>query len=539
MKEKFYETVKKYMGAHGMAEPGDCIAAGVSGGADSVCMLHLLVRLQKDIPFRLAVVHVNHGMRAEAAEDAAFVKKLCTQWDIPFYLREVDMAGYAVSHRLSLEEAGRVLRYRAFQEVLLEISAGARSRIAVAHNADDRAETMLFHMFRGSGLKGLSSIRPVRESVIRPLLCVDRGQIETYLAAAGLGWREDASNGEDAYARNKIRHHILPYAQQEICGRAVSHMGELADILAQTEDYLARETERLYDICVREDTERKPGGKSAVGTAGEIGNLYGEIKIELTKFCAEDVVMRKRILLRALERLTPYRKDITARHIAGLMELTQKEGSKELSLPYGIRAVKEYDTLFLRRKEETEGDLGRQQAQEADRPGRQSATPSDDLPEICIAESSLTPGTAVEYEVPGTGSFTFILWEAAFLPGASFFYRKEQNIPENRYTKWFDYDKITTSLFLRTRRQGDYLTIDDALHTQSVKQYMINEKIPKTKRDDVYLLADGSHILWVPGHRVSRQYRVEKNTRRILEVRLRGGNDGGTNRGIADRGGSG
>ncbi len=539
MKEKFYETVKKYMGAHGMAEPGDCIAAGVSGGADSVCMLHLLVRLQKDIPFRLAVVHVNHGMRAEAAEDAAFVKKLCAQWDIPFYLREVDMAGYAVSHRLSLEEAGRVLRYRAFQEVLLEISAGDRSRIAVAHNADDRAETMLFHMFRGSGLKGLSSIRPVRESVIRPLLCVDRGQIETYLAAAGLGWREDASNGEDAYARNKIRHHILPYAQQEICGRAVSHMGELADILAQTEDYLARETERLYDICVREDTERKPGGKSAVGTAGEIGNLYGEIKIELTKFCAEDVVMRKRILLRALERLTPYRKDITARHIAGLMELTQKEGSKELSLPYGIRAVKEYDTLFLRRKEETEGDLGRQQAQEADRPGRQSATPSDDLPEICIAESSLTPGTAVEYEVPGTGSFTFILWEAAFLPGASFFYRKEQNIPENRYTKWFDYDKITTSLFLRTRRQGDYLTIDDALHTQSVKQYMINEKIPKTKRDDVYLLADGSHILWVPGHRVSRQYRVEKNTRRILEVRLRGGNDGGTNRGIADRGGSG
>ncbi|MCI9344955.1 MAG: tRNA lysidine(34) synthetase TilS [Lachnospiraceae bacterium] len=539
MKEKFYETVKKYMGAHGMAEPGDCIAAGVSGGADSVCMLHLLVRLQKDIPFRLAVVHVNHGMRAEAAEDAAFVKKLCAQWDIPFYLREVDMAGYAVSHRLSLEEAGRVLRYRAFQEVLLEISAGDRSRIAVAHNADDRAETMLFHMFRGSGLKGLSSIRPVRESVIRPLLCVDRGQIETYLAAAGLGWREDASNGEDAYARNKIRHHILPYAQQEICGRAVSHMGELADILAQTEDYLARETERLYDICVREDTERKPGGKSAVGTAGEIGNLYGEIKIELTKFCAEDVVMRKRILLRALERLTPYRKDITARHIAGLMELTQKEGSKELSLPYGIRAVKEYDTLFLRRKEETEGDLGRQQAQEADRPGRQSAAPSDDLPEICIAESSLTPGTAVEYEVPGTGSFTFILWEAAFLPGASFFYRKEQNIPENRYTKWFDYDKITTSLFLRTRRQGDYLTIDDALHTQSVKQYMINEKIPKTKRDDVYLLADGSHILWVPGHRVSRQYRVEKNTRRILEVRLRGGNDGGTNRGIADRGGSG
>ncbi len=555
MKEKFYETVKKYMNAHGMAEPGDCIAAGVSGGADSVCMLHLLVRLQKDIPFRLAVVHVNHGMRAEAAEDAAFVKKLCAQWDIPFYLREVDMAGYAASHRLSLEEAGRVLRYRAFQEVLWEIGAGARSRVAVAHNADDRAETMLFHMFRGSGLKGLSSIRPVRESVIRPLLCVDREQIEAYLAAAGLGWREDASNGEDAYARNKIRHHILPYAQQEICGRAVSHMGELADILAQTEDYLARETERLYDACVREDTERKPGGKGAVGAAGEIENLYGEIKIELTRFCAEDVVMQKRILLRVLERLTPYRKDITARHIAGLMELTEKEGSKELSLPYGIRAVKEYDTLFLRRKEKASGSTGRKTAEEEGGTARKAAKEEGstarrasggspaavqrDLQEICVTGSALVPGVPAVFEIPGAGSFTFILWEAAFLPGASFFYRKEQNIPENRYTKWFDYDKITTSLFLRTRRQGDYLTIDDALHTQSVKQYMINEKIPKAKRDDVYLLADGSHILWVPGHRVSRQYRVEKNTRRILEVRLRGGNDGGTNRGIADRDGSG
>ncbi len=219
MKEKFYETVKKYMGAHGMAEPGDCIAAGVSGGADSVCMLHLLVRLQKDIPFRLAVVHVNHGMRAEAAEDAAFVKKLCVQWDIPFYLREVDMAGYAVSHRLSLEEAGRVLRYRAFQEVLLEISAGDRSRIAVAHNADDRAETMLFHMFRGSGLKGLSSIRPVRESVIRPLLCVDRGQIETYLAAAGLGWREDATGRMLMPATKSDITYCLMHSRKSVAGQ--------------------------------------------------------------------------------------------------------------------------------------------------------------------------------------------------------------------------------------------------------------------------------------------------------------------------------
>ncbi len=531
MKDNLYKKVKKYIKAHGMVELGDCVAAGVSGGADSVCMLHLLTRLQREIPFRLAVVHVNHGLRAEAGEDAAFVEKLCGRWGIPFYLREVDMAGYAASRKLSQEEAGRLLRYQVFQEVLAEMKAGGKGRIAVAHNADDRAETMLFHMFRGSGIKGLSAIRPVRESVIRPLLCVSREQIEAYLAEVGLDWQEDSTNREDVYIRNKIRHHILPFAQREICSGAVSHMGELADILEETENYLARETDRIYDLYVREDVERKSGGSKDIGAAEEIGNLYGKIEIELGGFCAEDVVMRKRILLRALERMTPYRKDITARHIAGLMDLTEKKGSKELSLPYGIRAVKEYDLLYLRRTAETDSDTGQQVGD-----GDSLAVAPGILPEICVAESALTPGIAAEFEVSGTGGFTFILWEAAFLPAASFFYRKEQNIPENRYTKWFDYDKITTSLFLRTRRQGDYLTIDDALHTQSVKQYMINEKIPKAKRDSMYLLADGAHILWVPGHRVSRQYRVEKNTRRILEVRLRGGSYGGTDRSIVDGG---
>lgn len=528
MKEKLYEKVKKYMDVHGMAEPGDCVAAGVSGGADSVCMLHLLTRLQKEIPFRLTVVHVNHGLRPEAGEDAAFVEKLCGQWGIPFYLREVDMAGYAAAHKLSPEEAGRLLRYQVFQEVLGEIKAGDRGRIAVAHNADDRAETMLFHMFRGSGLKGLSSIRPVRESVIRPLLCVSREQIEAYLAAEGLAWREDVTNGEDAYARNRIRHHILPYAQKEICGRAVPHMGELADILEETEKYLEKQTDRLYDRYVSEDVGRKKGGTGISDSDEEPGDLYGEVTIRLAGFRTEDVAMRRRILLRALERITPRRKDITARHIAGLMELTEKEGSKELSLPYGIRAVKEYGTLFLRRTKE-ESAPGQQVAENSS-PAAECAG----LPEICIAESALEPGVPVEFPVPDTGGFTFILWETSFLPAASFFYRKEQNIPENRYTKWFDYDKITTSLLLRTRRTGDYLTIDNALHTQSVKQYMINEKIPKAKRDCMYLLADGSHILWVPGYRVSRQYRVGKNTKRILEVRLRGGNDGGTDRSTVD-----
>ena len=142
-------------------------------------------------------------------------------------------------------------------------------------------------------------------------------------------------------------------------------------------------------------------------------------------------------------------------------------------------------------------------------------------------------------EIPSSqaGSFTFVLWEREAIPENSLFYKKEQNIPENRYTKWFDYDKITTSLLLRPRKEGDYLTIDDAFHTQSLRRYLINEKIPKEKRDSLFVLADESHVLWVPGYRTSSGFHVEEDTKRVLEVRLehtKGENDGGENRGTVD-----
>ncbi len=516
MKDKIYEKVKKYIAVHGMIVPGDYVAAGISGGADSVCMLHLLVRLQRELPFRLAVVHVNHGLRAEAGEDAVFVEGLCQKWGLPFFLEEVDMQGYAREHKLSGEEAGRLLRYQAFARVLREAGAGETGKIAVAHNADDRAETMLFHMFRGSGLKGLGSIRPVRESVIRPLLCLERGQIEAYLKEAGLTWQKDATNEEDGYARNRIRHHILPYANEEICSGAVSHMGDLADMLAETEDYLERETGRLYSQYVKENTTDMVNGTS--DAQGRAEYPAADLQIQLAGFRTEDIVMKKRVLLRAMERLTPHRKDITARHIESLLELTDKDGSKELFLPRGIRARKEYGLLFLER---LLSDSNFPAAQEP-------------VAQVAVNESSLSPDVPLEIAVPGTGRFTFVLRKADFLQDGPFFCKMKQNIPENRYTKWFDYDKITTSLLLRTRRPGDYLAIDDGLHTQSVKQYMINEKIPKAKRNGMYLLADGSHILWIPGYRISRQYRVEKNTRRILEVCLRGGDNGGAGRGTVD-----
>ena len=175
-----------------MLQPGDRVVAGVSGGADSVCLLFLLLEWRREFPLDIAVVHVNHGIRPEAGEDARYVEKLCGEHRIPFFLTEAD-----VRQRSILEKAAE--------------EWGA-TKIAVAHNSNDRSETQLFHLFRGSGIRGLASILPVRGRIIRPILCLERWEIEDFLTQQGIFYCKDATNDEDDYTRNRIRHHILPYA---------------------------------------------------------------------------------------------------------------------------------------------------------------------------------------------------------------------------------------------------------------------------------------------------------------------------------------
>ncbi len=478
--EEVYRKVKAYIEKHRMISGGDVIVAGVSGGADSVCMLSVLRKLAEEIPFRLFVVHVHHGVREDAQEDADYVKRLCEEWNIPFTLKKVDMNKYAKENRLSPEEAGRQLRYQAFEEALCK-ETGAK--IAVAHNRNDRAETMLFHLFRGSGLKGLGSIRPVRERVIRPLLCLERKEIEAYLSEKKMSYCMDSTNYEDTYTRNKIRHHILAYADAHICQNAVAHVGDAAEILAQADDFITKQTILACDRCV-------------------IAQEESETAINLAAFGEEDIFIQKMILLRCVEQITPYRKDITREHINDLMELTGKCGSRELILPYNLRACKEYDKLILHKLKRRESDAGEET------PREERNLPPEYLPVFVTV-----PG---EVSIPGLGKISF-----QYVPEEAFFYKKGQNIPEKTYTKWFDYDKITKVLMFRTRKTGDYLTIDNALRKKTVKEYMINEKIPRMQRERIYLLADGQHIVWIPGYRISQYYKVNENTKRILQVQLK------------------
>jgi len=459
------EKVRNYVEQYGMLSPNDTVVAGVSGGADSLCLLFLLNEFAYEMPLNIVVVHVNHKLRKEAGEDASYVRRICTDLEIPFFLKEFDVEELAKKQGISTEEAGRNVRYRAFYEVLEQCpGTGGRGKIAVAHTANDRAETMLFHLFRGTGLTGLSGIKPVRGQIIRPLLCLERTEIEKYLEEKGAAFCIDRTNCEDTYTRNKIRHHILSYAEENICGSSVSHMNRTAEMLLETEEFLKEQTLQIYRRIVKKQ---------------DAGSY-----ISVKEFRDLPLLLQKRVLLLCMEEIKTGRKDIGAVHIETVRELFYKEGNKEQFLPHGICARREFDNVFIGKQTEAEKN-----------------------PVIKLVH---IPG---EIEIEGLGVFEFTCLE----------YDKSKIIPEKTYTKWFDYDKIIKSLVLRTRQTGDYLTIDEALSKKTLKKYLIQEKVPQVKRDKTYVLAEENHILWVIGYRISQYYKVGPKTKKILQVRLRGG----------------
>ncbi len=460
--ETLENKVFSYIREHQMLLPGERVVAGISGGADSVCLLFVLLEWKRQFGLEPVVVHINHGIRKEAVEDACFVKDLCERYDIPFYLREADIPMLAEESRCSEEEAGRNFRYQVFEEIAIETGA---TRIAVAHNLNDRGETMLFHLFRGSGIKGLTGIAPVRGRIIRPLLCVERREIEAYLVQKSQGFCHDITNDGDDYTRNRIRHHILDFAQREIAPGCVQRMGQTADILAETEDYLKQQTVEAMNKCTCKQEQQV-------------------MELDCEKALQLHPAIRKRVLLEAIEQIAPGVRDISHVHVNMVMDLFEEKACRQFCLPYGIRARREYDKVVLRRETVGDGVVNPLEALKMDF----QVIPIEDLP----------------FDLSENNEKTLIF-------------------PRNQYTKWFDCDKIEKSPVIRTREIGDYLTIRNSqgrLCHKKLKDYLIEAKVPSSERDSIPLLAEDSHIIWAVGYRISEYYKISENTKRVLQVQL-------------------
>jgi tRNA(Ile)-lysidine synthase len=462
-----------------LIRPGDKVMAGISGGPDSVCLLFALQSLRERFGFELVAIHVNHGLRgAEAEEDQRFVEKLCREWEIPLSCVRCQVRERAEREKLTLEEAGRICRYEAFRT---EAGKWGCNRIAVGHHGDDQAETMLFHLFRGTGLRGLAGMEPERDGLIRPLLCVERREILSWLSEEGLSWRLDSSNEEDLYTRNRIRHGILALAREQINERAVGHMMETAKELSELERYLKEETGKALTQCV----QRKEQG----------------VLILEASFQKLDPLLAGRVIRGCLAE-TGGLKDVERKHVELVRELFGRQTGRYLNLPGGRKAVRVYEGVYLEAGK-PEPEAGRQ--------------------EVCFS-----------LKIPGTCRAGGSIWVFSLEKR-----QKDQLIPQKTYTKWFDYDKIENYPEIRRRRPGDYLEINQAHERKKLKAYLIDQKVPARERGELLMLADGSHIIWVPGMRISEGYKVTEDTRQILKVQIYGGEEDGREGPSNDSGGRG
>ncbi len=453
MLQKTAAYIKQYQ----MAKPGEKMVIGLSGGRDSVCLFYIL----KELGYALEAVHVNHGIRGEEADrDEKFVKTLCEKYEIPFHGYHFDVPKISRKEHRSEEETGRMVRRQAFLEVLEKSGA---AHIALAHHGNDRAETLLFHLSRGTGIRGLSSMRPVEGVYIRPLLWSYRAQIEAYVENMEYEFVEDGTNASVDYTRNKIRHEILPLLE-EVNPKSVVHISRAAEKLSAVADYMDRMAEKLYQKSVTREKK--------------------EVRISKEILFSGDPVLYVPVFQKSVEYLDGSLADMTEEHWEKMKNLFEMQTGKKLSLPRGLLAVRTYEGIRLFYEEEILSDE--------------------------------------PVKITGEGTYSF---------GGNTFLIRVEDWDESKmfstksYTKCFDYDKISKGICLRTREAGDYLEINKDHGKKSLQDYLVNEKVAKEERNRMVLLADGSHILWVVGKRISEYYKVSKDTKKILKVQLCGGNE--------------
>lgn len=492
------KKVTAFIQKHHMINSGDHICAGISGGADSVCLFLLLERLRHVMDFSMSVVHVEHGIRGEESlKDMEFVRQLADRYDVPFRCYAFPVEEIAKREGLTVEEAGRKVRYEAFHKeeklFLSQVKAnGGSVKTAVAHHGDDNAETMLFHMCRGSGMDGMAGIRPVRGQIIRPLLCVTRKEIEEFLDAEGQAYCTDVTNTDVAYSRNRIRNRVMPELFM-VNKQAVMHMNALAEDVAELADYLTAQVQTIIkDNSIKE--------QKGISFSTEVLKNYPR-------------VIQHRIMLELTAMVCGSRKDIGREHAFALLEIAKGRVGRRVDLPYGIVAEKSYDKICIFLKERSQKNH------------TETFKVYGEIPPKATTQRIMPEDGSVSVNDEIGNSAVEDIWEVVTPAGKFrcqifFLNKKCVKIPQNPYTKWFDYDMIKNRLCFRTRQQGDYLVTDACGHRQKLKAYWINEKVPKAERDQRILLAEDSHILWIVGGRISEYYKITENTKIVLEVQF-------------------
>lgn len=312
LEEKVRKTIREY----NLIEKNDSIVVGVSGGPDSMTLLSILLKLKEEFNLKIYVVHVNHMLRENAIKDEEYVKEFCEKNNIEMFIKKANISEIAKKEKIGLEEAGRNIRYNFFEEVLKNTKS---NKIAIAHNLNDKAETIIMNTLRGSGVSGLKGIEAKRKKYIRPLIEIERYEIEKYCIENKINPRHDESNDDNTYTRNKIRNIVIPYIKNEFNPNIIKTLNRLSEIIKEEDEYVQSETEKIFKEILLTDEKNK-------------------IEFDPRKFNEQEKVIQKNLILLAIKKVKGSTQGIEKVNIDDIIKLCNNNIGNKL-----IRPVKQLE----------------------------------------------------------------------------------------------------------------------------------------------------------------------------------------------------
>ncbi len=448
--------VKIFIESNNLIKAGELVILGVSGGPDSMALLHIMSELSARMGFRIAGAHLNHGLRPEANEEEAFVLETCQEMGIECLARRVMIEQLAQERQSGLEETGRYVRYNFFEEIR---QAQGGHRIATAHHSDDAAESVLLHLLRGTGIKGLRGIMPQNGAVIRPLLRVSKDELLGYLDLQKIRYCHDQTNDDQYYLRNRIRIKLIPLLQQEFNPRVVDKLNQLASIAGAENQAMEEQTESLWQrVLVRKEATT--------------------LILDNQALSCLPLAFRRRIVQKALSLLTAAEWGIDdVDYVLALSARDNVGSAQALHLKKKVRVLKSYDRMVFT---------------------IQSAARACFLHELPIPGRVVIPDTQCCYQA-------HVVDRRDYVPG-----------PE---TIGLDYECLSPPLFLRSRQTGDYFFRPGLNGRKKLKKYLIEARVPYYDRDRIVLLTGaGQEVYAAWGLFVSNKAAITSQTRTVLRI---------------------
>ncbi|MBM4276668.1 MAG: tRNA lysidine(34) synthetase TilS [Deltaproteobacteria bacterium] len=459
-----FGTVRRAIDRHGLLVKGDRVIVGVSAGVDSMVLLHTLNALRQDYSLSLIIAHLNHGLRpVESEKEAELVRKESTRLGLPFEYGQFNVKEFQESKGFSLQDAARKIRFQFFHHLLKKYGGG---KIALGHNADDQVETVLLRLLRGSGLKGLKGMLPIREKrVIRPLLEVWREEIEAYAQENSIPYLIDSSNLKKDYLRNRLHLNLIPLIEQEYQPGFQRAILKTSTFLREENDFIEKEAGKAYQKIAHEEE--------------------GQITFKFSAYQSLHKAIRWRVIQKVLEKMEDGSKmdegewsdvDLIYRR------LQQSPASLLLELSHGLCFEKRYDKVLLRRERPT-----------------------------------TIPPFEVELRVPGRTYIKEIEREVVVEERE---WSESMRPDDFRNIALLDFQSLRFPLRMRNFRPGDRFQPMGTEGTQKLKEFFIDHKIPKFERPGIPLLISGEMIAWIVGYRIDERAKITSETKRVLRVEV-------------------